>query len=283
MRGLPSCASVLASALLVGFVAGGCSSASDSTYSPSSGANTGSGASSGQGSGGGSAGSSTYVPPSCDEGCQDFIVAWGVTDTIWFLWNQKITGTPVGAKDISGSCPLGGEVHITGTTELSSDQITSLVDLEWDFSACENADEIYDLAFTGIVTMEGTFISNTDFTAMTYSTTSLETGGVVHYYDDPEIDDVCDMNFAQDGSGDAFSISGRRCGRMFSERSLEVDGAGGTSSGGSGGSGNTGGSGNSCMCFCPNGTDCTNATDPNPCGLDADGIPEACGCPVDCP
>ncbi len=51
---------------------------------------------------------------------------------------------------------------------------------------------------------------------------------------------------------------------------------------GAGGSGGSGGTGSDCSCFCPNGSDCTNATEPNPCGVDADGIPDACGCPVDC-
>ena len=37
--------------------------------------------------------------------------------------------------------------------------------------------------------------------------------------------------------------------------------------------------GGNCNCYCPDGTDCTGGKS---CGVDADGIPNACGCPVNC-
>ena len=38
--------------------------------------------------------------------------------------------------------------------------------------------------------------------------------------------------------------------------------------------------GGNCNCFCPDGTDCTGGRS---CGVDENGIPNACGCPVNCP
>lgn len=173
-------------------------------------------------------------------------------------------------------------------------------DVVIDLQNCAASETVYALTFTGSVSMDGSFdsaASGTEFTAITFDAAELDTSGTIHYYpdDDPVIDDTCPVRVAQDGSGDAFSISGKRCGRTFNESSRKSTG---TSSGGSGqggadasGSGGTGvagdssgaGDAGSCACFCPDNSDCTDSSEPNPCGVDADGIPNACGCPVDCP
>jgi hypothetical protein len=272
---------LLACALELG--ATGCISATNSADDDSAGSSGSGGSGSGGSGSGGSGGGNTL--PSCGQACQDYLVSYGLNDTMWFLWNQLVAGRPSGTKDESGACPLGGSVHITGTTSVSDNGI-DVVDVAFALTSCENADNVYSLSYTGTVTMQGTFDSNSDVLAITFSSSSLVATGTLHYYDDPIIDDACPVNFAQSGAGDDWTLVGKVCGRSFnSETALPTSsnpsgGSGGSTS--SGGTGATGGSGNSCQCFCPDGTDCTGASTPNPCGVDADGIPEACGCPVDC-
>lgn len=276
--------------------AAGCSSSDfPGGAAGSAGTSGGSGSSGTSGGVGGAGGSSSYVPPTCDQGCQDYFVGYALTDVIWFLWNSTIVGHPSGAQDLMGTCPLGGGAHITGTTSVSGD--TNTADLVFDLESCASSEDVYELTFTGSVTMEGSFDSNaagTDFAAVTFDAATLDASGVLHYYpdDDPAIDDTCPLRVAQSGAGDSFDISGKRCGRTFDKTSREWNGGnrgtGGTSgSGGVGGAGGAGGTAGasgsaSCACLCPDGSDCTDATEPNPCGVDADGIPNACGCPVDC-
>jgi hypothetical protein len=241
------------------------------------------------GSGGASGSSGEYTPPTCGQACQDFAVAYGLNDTLWFLWNQLVAGRPSGVEDTTGVCPLGGTVHITGTTGVSDTGI-STANLVFDLADCANSDTLYDFSYTGEVTMVGSFQTATDFAAMTYGSVSLEAAGTVSYLDEPAVSESCGTNFAQEGSGDAWRLAGRMCGRPFdSDTALDPYAQGSGGSGGSGGSSagtsgrsGAGGTGNDCRCFCPDNSDCTNATEPNPCGLDADGIPEACGCPVGC-
>jgi hypothetical protein len=242
---------------------------------------SGSGASNGYGGS-----STTYVPPKCDQGCQDYLVAWALDDTLWFAWNQKLAGQPVGMQDATASCALGGTVHITGSDAVTPSGATT-TDLVFSFEDCANAREAYDLTFTGEVTMEGTFDPDIEFAALTFAVPALEVRGSLKILDDPPIDQSCPVNFGQQGTGEAFELAGRICGRSFDESSLDRGGSSndngsGGSSNGSGGSNAASGSGNDCTCFCPDGRVCTGVQGSNPCGVDADGIPEPCGCPVDC-
>ena len=242
------------------------------------------------GYGGASGSGGEYKPPTCGQACQDFVVAYGLNDTIWFLWNQLVAGRPSGVKETTGACPLGGTVRITGMTGVSNNTLNT-ADLVFELVDCANSDTLYDLSYTGEVSMTGSFDSGTNFAAMAFASSSLEAAGTVRYLDEPPVEETCMTNFAQEGTGDAWRLAGRMCGRSFdSETALDPYSQGGGGTGGSGGSSagtsgssGTGGTGNACRCFCPDDSDCTNSTDPNPCGVDADGIPEVCGCPVGCP
>jgi hypothetical protein len=224
----------------------------------------------------GGTGGNTYMPPTCGQTCQDFLVSYGVNDTIWFAWGQNLTGKPTGAQDSYANCPLGGTVHITGTTSVSNG--IDSADLTFDFSDCANSNTDYSLTFNGAVTMQGSFEATTQFAALTFSSAALTTSGGIKYLDNPQIGEACDLGCAQQGTGDAWQLSGQLCGRTFDSRTALDTGT----STGSGGTTSTGGSSSACSCFCPDGSDCTGATQPNPCGVDSNGIPEACGCPVGC-
>jgi hypothetical protein len=206
---------------------------------------------------------------------------------VWFAWGQNIAGRSTGTHDITSNCPLGGTVHITGTTMVNNG--IDVADLTFDFTDCANSESVYSLTFTGSVTMQGSFEATTGYAALSFSSTSLETTGNVDYYDQPTINETCDLACAQDGTGDAWRLNGKLCGRSFnSDTALDTGtggsstGSGGSSSGGSSTGGSSTGGSSNCACYCPNGMDCTNATGANPCGVDSNGIPEACGCPVGC-
>jgi len=267
VRQLPLLASLLS---LVGLGAGCLTTSRDGSSLPT---NTG------------GSGSSRYVPPKCDQGCQDYLVAWALDDTIWFLWNQKLAGRPVGAQDISGACPLGGSVHVTGTDSVADG--TTTTDIVFELDGCEYNDQLFDLTFTGSVSMEGSLNGTAMTTAEVFSATELSVQGSLDWLDDPTIDQSCEVTFSQQGAGDSSELAGRVCGRSFDESSLQRGNGGGTGSGqssaGSSSSGTAGSSsGNDCACTCPNGNDCTGAKMPNPCGVDGDGIPEPCACPIGC-
>ena len=268
-------------ALLAALSANCSSKASSPDGSGATGA-TGNGSTSSGGSGsGGSA--PAYVPPSCGQGCQDYLVAWALDDTIWFLWNQKVAGHPSGVQDLMGPCPLGGTVHITGTDSVADGITTTAIKLELD--ACENANQQYDLTFSGTVSMDGSFDSDTSFGAEVFDAPGISVGGALHWLDDPPIEQGCDVTFTQRGTGKASTLNGRVCDRDFDESSLDQGSgsAAGTAGAGQGGSSSTAGSsGSDCSCFCPDGSDCTGVKTSNPCGVDADGITNACACPVGC-
>lgn len=262
--------------LLVPLLACGASCFSLTPSTDGSGASSSTGASSSSGGSG-----STYVPPKCEQGCQDYLVAWSLDATLWFIWNQKVAGHPSGPQDISSPCPLGGTVHITGSDSATADGTTT-TDIQFELDACEYSQKLFDLTFTGTVSMEGSFNGNTGFGAEVFTAPGLMAQGTLHYIDDPVIDQSCDAVMSQDGSGSDSQLSGKMCGRPFDESALGSQNQSGSGGSSSGGTGNAAGSGNNCACVCPNGSDCTNAKMPNPCGVDADGIPEACACPVGC-
>jgi hypothetical protein len=263
-RGVPP---LLLLAVLAG-LSGSCFSSSDDDA-------LGPGASTGASNGAGGSGT-TYEPPTCDQGCQDYLVGWALDDTLWFLWNQHIAGKPAGVQDIMGDCALGGTVHITGMNGVAGG--TNTTDIEFTLADCENSDVRYDLTFTGTVSMVGTFNVDVDSTAEVFSAPGLAVSGSLDYLDDPTIDQACDVTVKQDDS----AISGRMCGRDFDQEALNLGSGGSSSTQGGSGNARAGTSSGNCACFCPDNTECTGAQTPNPCGLDADGIPEPCACPVGC-
>jgi hypothetical protein len=243
-----------------------------------SGAN-GSGAN-GSGANGSGGSGQTYVPPTCGQPCQDYLVGWALDDTVWFLWNQKVAGHPVGVQDIMGPCPLGGSVHFTGMDGVAGGTTTTAIQVLLD--ACENANEQYDLTFTGTVSMDGSFNSDTSFGAEVFSAPGLDVTGTLSWLDDPPIEQGCDVTVSQRGVGKSSTLSGRVCGRDIDKSELDPASSSGGGSGQGGSSATAGSTGSDCSCFCPDGRDCTDAQIANPCGVDTDGIPNACACPVDC-
>lgn len=141
------------------------------------------------------------------EGDTDALVVYGILDTEIFLFDQNLVGQPTGAQDLTVDCPLGGTVHITGTTT-SDTQAT--VDLTYDFSGCANSGSGYDLALTGAVLLSGSF-DGTGYKALSSVSDSLAVIGSV---DAADVDDTCALAVTDRGSsGEASVVSGQWCDR----------------------------------------------------------------------
>lgn len=201
------------------------------------------GGSSSTGGGGAGGSQSVYVPPTCGQTCQDYLVGLALDDTMWLLYNQNIAGMPAGANDKSATCPLGGTAHITGTTQVASNGITSL-HLVFDLASCANSGSLFSLAFTGSVAMDGSFQNGaTKFSAVTFSATALKASGSLKFLDNPAIGETCDVAETQQDSSSSDALDGRVCGREFSSSTALATTSGSGSSGRGGASGSGGGAG----------------------------------------
>jgi hypothetical protein len=148
--------------------------------------------------------------------CQDYLVGLGLDSTIWLLYNENVAGTPSGNTDRTGRGPLGGSVHITGTTSVASDKTTTL-HLAFDMMGVANSSSTFSLTFTGTVAMEGTFQTGANkFTAITWTTPSIAIMGSLKFLDNPSIGETCDLSETQQDSSSTSTLNGRVCGREFS-------------------------------------------------------------------
>jgi hypothetical protein len=156
------------------------------------------------------------VPPTCAQRCQDYLVGQGLDSTIWLLYNENVAGTPSGNTDRTGRGPLGGSVHITGTTSVATDKTTTL-HLVFTMTSVANSSSDYSLTFSGTVAMDGTFQTGANkFTAITWSTSSIAITGSLQFLDNPAIDETCDLSETQQDSSNTSTLNGRMCGRDFS-------------------------------------------------------------------
>jgi hypothetical protein len=146
---------------------------------------------------------------SCEQSCQDFNSALAISRTIDFIYDQNLAGKPVGRHDLPISCPTGGNVHITGTTEFDSSHDLTTMHLVFDMASCRSVGSNYDVTMTGKLSADGTF--GTNQTALTYTGTMLGLsgtagGGIA------KLADSCDVSITRKVG----SESGALCGRTFS-------------------------------------------------------------------
>lgn len=159
------------------------------------------------------------VKSTCDVGCQDEVVGYAIDNTMWLLWNENFAGEPSGSQNRNVNCPLGGTAQITGTTGVASNGINT-VHLTATLAACENSNSTYSLAFTGVLTWDGSF-SSTTANAVTLRSSELTIVGSVKLYDQPTVSETCGValtdtyNKAQSSS--TIWLNGELCGRAVSE------------------------------------------------------------------
>jgi len=140
----------------------------------------------------------------------DARVVYGVLDTEIFLYDQLLVGQPSGNQDISGDCPLGGTVHVVGTTAQAE---SASVDLVFSLTDCANVGAGYDLALTGDLSMSGSF-SSSGYKALATASDALTVTGTADAID---VDDTCVLAVTDQGSaGEASHVAGEWCGRSVS-------------------------------------------------------------------
>lgn len=97
------------------------------------------------------------------------------------IYNQNIAGYPEGAVDKTVSGPLGGDVHITGSTTASSS--TTTTDLLFTLTnvpyVYRNGDWIVTLTLTGDVTYNGSFSGA--YKSINHQSANLSVDGTVAY------------------------------------------------------------------------------------------------------
>ena len=141
------------------------------------------------------------------ETSSDATVVYGLLDSLVFLYDQNLIGRPVGGQDSTDDCPLGGTVHITGTTAESE---SAVIDLVFDMAACANTGSDYDLAFTGAVAWAGSF-KPTGYKALSATADPLRAEGEAAGLD---VDESCALAVTDRGEdGEVSSVSGEWCGR----------------------------------------------------------------------
>lgn len=188
--------------------------------------------------GGATGGRTGYTEPVCDQACQDYLISLGLVDTLTLVYNQNIAGTPVGTKDLTAPCPLGGTVHITGATSVASDTGISAVDLTYDLKDCADSDSLYRLTFSGGVRQYGTFRSD-GYTALTYTSELLTVVGDLEMFDDPAVSDTGALSVTLEGEDGEESLDGQLDGRMFSSETAFSGSFGANGENGTGGTDGT--------------------------------------------
>lgn len=138
----------------------------------------------------------------------DVYVAFGVLDTLSFLYNQNVIGTPEGPKDISAACLKQGRSRLTGTS-VDEGTLTDL-DLTYQFQGCGTSGDNYDLVLDGEAVWAGTF-RTTGYAAWSTTadgfTAAGEAGGEA-------VSDTCTLAVTVTGvDGGARTARGTWCGR----------------------------------------------------------------------
>lgn len=149
----------------------------------------------------------------CDQLCEDNYLAYGILDTVSFLWNQNLAGHPTGAQDLTIDCSLGGTAHISGQTSFDDGTQINSVDLLFDLAGCGHSGGGYDLELTGVLRWAGTF-SPSGFTAMTTSSDELAFEGAVGESSEIDVGDTCAVSLSVHGGDyETATVDGEICGR----------------------------------------------------------------------
>jgi hypothetical protein len=152
----------------------------------------------------------------CGEACRDRYLAFGVLDSVGFLYNQNLAGQPTGGQDLQVDCSLGGTAHVTGSTAVDPGSEINTLDLRFDLAGCRHAGGGYRLGFTGVVDWKGTF-RPAGFTAMTTTAEGLEFEGTVSESPAVDVGDTCDVHLLVQGDDfEEAEVDGEICGREVS-------------------------------------------------------------------
>lgn len=156
----------------------------------------------------------------------DVDLVWAIQNGIADIFNQNVTGTPVGPKNITGNCPVGGSVVITGTTSHPDSTGTTTIDLAYAMTGCKiaktttqgNTHVTVALTLDGTVMEKGSWNNNTGFLSKNYSSQSLTMAGTAERtgFLDAKVDQTCEIatSLTRKAGSTQGSTAGAICGRQ---------------------------------------------------------------------
>jgi len=166
--------------------------------------------------------STTTIGTGCDQSCMDDQVGYAVDSALIVLYNEFLATHAAGSIRVSGACPVGGTVSITGTDSVAQVSGGSVVtfDLTFDMTQCGVTGQSYTISLTGSVTQQGTFPTTgtpgsnhwVESAKQLVLSAVLEFGGNVAETCDVSLTNTWDHN--QNATG---WLNGTLCGRAVSE------------------------------------------------------------------
>lgn len=150
---------------------------------------------------------------------KDRYIGYTIIDTVSQIYNINLAGRPTGAQNITTTCPIGGNVAITGTTGYAQNNGITTVDLIFTMTGCNSQRHLSNnidtsVILNGTITFKGSFNTATNYNATNYQSESLKIKGTIKSSDGEEatIDESC--KFAATITND--TVSGTICSRSFS-------------------------------------------------------------------
>ena len=145
----------------------------------------------------------------------DSDLVWAVNGGMGQIYNDNLAGRTVGSHTIDASCPLGGTVHITGTTGTTANTGITTVNLTYDMTGCRitrtAGGTSVSLTLTGSLAHTGSFNSATNFKSENYQSQSMTMTGTAHRtgYIDATVNNA---NCSYSGASTSSTVSGSICG-----------------------------------------------------------------------
>lgn len=169
-------------------------------------------------------------PPPCDQTCKDNIAMRAIRETMRWVYNQELPGSPVGDQDASAQCLMQGTTAIFGDAGSNPVQGVTRVDLTYVFDGCfyspaKNAthDRNYAMTLNGTVTEQGILsVQPSTTTSLVIRSMAITLAGTVDdppvAYTDADAGDsdagpvTCELDMGQNGN----MMSGTICQREAS-------------------------------------------------------------------
>lgn len=162
-------------------------------------------------------------PSNISQALADDDTVWALLNGVVEMYNQNLAGKPSGAQNITGPCPVGGTVQITGTTSVDSAHNLTSVSLRYAMTNCKISEVSTSPAVTVALTLNGTLTETGSwnmptFKSANYQTTGLAINGTDRRtgYAEATIAETCDVAFSHNISSSGNTYSGTVCGRPAS-------------------------------------------------------------------
>jgi hypothetical protein len=175
---------------------------------------------------GGEAGAAVVAEPRvCEQACRDYLVSFGLLDTLLGLYAANIEGNPPGPLNTVADCPLSGSTLITGSVEIT-DAGLAAANVSFSLRDCESSDVPYHLTFDGRVSLQGAF-GGVGATTLSFASDALTVSGTLMFRDNPAVDETAALSATQQVTDGGEILSGQVGGRAFSsETAYSLGGAG---------------------------------------------------------